>query len=376
MTMTPPPDIPIAQTHPRLGALLPSHSSFTALVVVVLIFPTASFILDAPFDRITHHAVMPLPQPLTTIPYDPHKRVTLAQSILEAIPGAAHPNSWTPPLNQTWSRTALSSEPSTPDSTATRHVSFLDPQIRSGNSRRFLVPTEEVKHESDENLPSRCDSSPRSSSSTLVSTQVPNKVILTLSSGSTESGEGSAESDSSTRRSSLSSRLPKMRNPLGSKKQNNEARTSLAPCTQPYQYPYFATPPSGTNIILKALPRPEGGSTSSSSSVDFAALAMPESTWSTRVNFGGWLVLQSFISLALCQRYNSRPEVGVVQHLDSPIIGLKNFNTEAEPETEAESVTEADTAMVLLAAVAVVETLIDEEVVELLAGWLSSVIVN
>ncbi|PBL00717.1 hypothetical protein ARMGADRAFT_391772 [Armillaria gallica] len=260
------------------------------------------------------------------------------------------------------SRAALSSEPSTPDSTATRHVSFLDSQIRSGNSRRFSVPTEEVKHESDENLPSQCDSSPRSSSSTLVSTQVPIKLILTLSSGSTESGEGSAESDSSTRRSSLlSSRLPKMRNPLGSKKRTNEARTSLdsierpkpirasslstswqrcrqqtasdtintpsppesaarppfrrlsgsrvvssptssadlsptansyfsfktsrkssnptpAPRTQPYQYPYFATPPTGAKIILKALPQSEGGSTSSSSSVDFAAVATPEST--------------------------------------------------------------------------------------------------
>ncbi|KAK0208635.1 hypothetical protein DFS33DRAFT_1271823 [Desarmillaria ectypa] len=260
------------------------------------------------------------------------------------------------------SRAALISEPSTPDSTATRHVSFLDSQIRSGNSRRFSVPTEEVKHESDENLPSQCDSSPRSSSSTLVSPQVPIKLILALSSGAADSGDGSAESDSSTRRSSLlSPRLPKMRNPLGSKKRPNEERTSLdsierpkpagasslstswqrcrqqttsniinspppsesaarppfrrfsgsrvvssptssasssptatsyfsfkttrkpsnptpAPRTQPYQYPYFATPPTGAKIYIRALPQSEGGSTSSSSSVDSTAIAMPEST--------------------------------------------------------------------------------------------------
>ncbi|KAK0465452.1 uncharacterized protein EV420DRAFT_1514427 [Desarmillaria tabescens] len=246
------------------------------------------------------------------------------------------------------SRAALISEPSTPDSTATRHVSFLDSQIRSGNSRRFSVPTEEIKHESDENLPSQSDSSPRSSSSTLVSPQVPIKLILARSSGVAESGDGSAESDSSTRRSSLlSPRLPKMRNPLGGKKRTNEERTSLdsverpkpvrasslstswqrcrqqtasdildtppppesagrppfrrfsgsqstsyfsfkttrkpsnptpAPRTQPYQYPYFATPPTGAKIYIRALPQSEGGSTSSSSSVDSTAVAMPEST--------------------------------------------------------------------------------------------------
>ncbi|KAG7452225.1 uncharacterized protein BT62DRAFT_290347 [Guyanagaster necrorhizus] len=253
------------------------------------------------------------------------------------------------------SRAALILEPSTPDSTPTRHVSFLESQIRSGNSRRFSAPAGEVKRESDENLPSQCDSSPRSSSSTLVSTQILIKPMLALSPSVAENGDGSAESDSS-RRSSL--RLPKMRNPFRSKKRTSEERTSLnliecpkptrvsnlstswqrcrqqsvsnvvtaspptesaarppfrrfsgtrvvskpagssptansyfsfkpsrkssnptpAPRTQPYQYPYFATPPTGAKIYIKALPQSEGGSTSSSSSVDSAAIATPEST--------------------------------------------------------------------------------------------------
>ncbi|KAF9024143.1 hypothetical protein BDZ89DRAFT_140718 [Hymenopellis radicata] len=96
-----------------------------------------------------------------------------------------------------------------------RHVSFLDSQIRTRrNTRRYSAPPEPVHPDYEE----FSDSSPLSSSSTLVATPS-SKHVNVLTPIISEAGESSATDSDSSRRSSRSSpllsyRMSKMKNPL------------------------------------------------------------------------------------------------------------------------------------------------------------------